>query len=236
MKMTHLVVALGLLAAFVQPLPASAQVVEAPRTISVTGEGRVAAPPDMATLQLGVNQTAETAGAALDATSQATAAVLARIEAAGIAPRDVQTSGLTLNPRWDRRGGDNGKMEVVGYDAANMLSVRVRDLSLLGGLLDAVVRDGANTFHGLTFGLANPEPLLDEAREKAVAEALRKARLLATAAGVELGPLQSLSEQGASGPRPPSMRMDMAMEAAVPVAEGEVELAVSVYLVFAIAD
>jgi uncharacterized protein len=205
-----------------------------PATISVTGEGRVAVEPDMATLQVGVNRQAATAAEALALTSEAAAAVLARIEEAGIEARDVQTSALTLQPRWERRPSRDGEMQLVGYEASNILTVRLRELPLLGGLLDATVSDGANTFGGLTFGVTETGPLLDEARVAAVAEAMRKAELLAEAAGVALGPLQSLSEYGDDSPRPPMMRAEMAMDS-VPVAAGEVTYAVTVQMVYSIA-
>lgn len=204
--------------------------------ITVTGEGRVATAPDMATVSLGVTTEADTAAAALSANNEQLAAVLARLVAAGIAERDVQTTGLSLGPRWDHRPGEN-QPRVTGYIASNQVTVRVRALDRLGALLDAAVADGANTLNGLSFGVAEPQPLLDDARTRAVADARRKAMLYAAAAGVELGALVSLSEAvEMGGPQPMFRQMADAMAEAVPVAGGEVGLNAVVTLIYEIAE
>ncbi|MFP4451709.1 MAG: SIMPL domain-containing protein, partial [Rhodosalinus sp.] len=127
--------------------PATAQ---EERTISVTGRGEVAAAPDMAVIGLGVVEEGETARAAMDAASDAAAAVLARLEEIGIAERDIQTSDLHLSPIWSNPG-EGQQRAILGFEASNQLTVRVRDLSGLGAVLDAVVSDGANRFGGLRF-------------------------------------------------------------------------------------
>ncbi|MFZ1725115.1 MAG: SIMPL domain-containing protein, partial [Albidovulum sp.] len=139
-------------------------------TVSVTGEGQVDIAPDMATLTLGVVTEATSAKTALDQNSTQLAAVIARLKETGIADRDVQTSGLSLGPRYDY-GNSNGAPKLVGYTATNMVSVRVRALDQLGGVLDSVVSDGANALNGLGFGLQDPGPATDEARRRAVADA-----------------------------------------------------------------
>ncbi|MDJ0639578.1 MAG: SIMPL domain-containing protein [Paracoccaceae bacterium] len=205
------------------------------RQIIVSATGSVSAAPDMATVRVGVTHEARTASDAMRGVSDAAAAVLADIEAAGIAARDVQTSSLTLNPVRDRRNNTE-RPGIRGYSASTMLTVRVRDLDSLGGLLDIVVGDGANTLNGLTFSIAEPEPLQDLARADAVRRANAKAQTLADAAGVTLGPLQSISEGGGAGAPQPMMRGAVMEAAAVPVAAGELDVQVSVTLVYAIGD
>lgn len=234
MRPNRLPAGLAIVAALVLALPAFA---ESPRQISVSGEGRIAAVPDMATVQIGVNREAETASEALAAASEAARAMLEELAAAGIEPRDVQTSGLTLNPQWDHRPNREDGPRITGYMAANSVTVRVRDLADLGDVLDATVASGANNFGGLSFGLAAPDALRAEARAAAVEDARGRAQDLADAAGVALGPVQSIEEPD-SGSRPPSvmMRADMAMESAVPVAPGEMEVSARVNMVFAIGE
>ncbi len=216
---------------FVLALQAGAQEARDGR-LTVTGEGSVASVPDMATITLGVVHEAKTAGEALDMTSAATAQVLERLKTAGIEPRDMQTRDLSLSPVWDNRSASQQRPQIVGFEASNTVTVRVRVLDSLGGVLDDVVQGGANTFRGLSFGLQDPGPVLDEARKQAVAEALRKARLYAEAAGLTLGPVLQLSENGGSAQ--PMMMDRMAMSAAVPVAQGEVSTGASVTMVFSI--
>lgn len=204
--------------------------------ITVTGQGSVASVPDMATITLGVTSQARTAAQALAANSAATGAVLKQVADAGIKPRDVQTSGLSLSPRWNNRNSSSDQPPaIVGYVVSNQVTVRVRELPVLGEVLDAVVQGGANRFHGLQFGLQDPLPATDEARKRAVADAIRKAALYAEAAGVRLGAISEISEQGGDGPAPVMMR-EMAMSDAVPIAEGEVSMNATINMVFEIAE
>lgn len=202
--------------------------------ITVTGTGTVQVVPDLATVSLGVTTEGPSASDAMAANSKALAAVMARLKAAGIAERDMQTSNLSLNPNWVNY--DNGTApQIQGYVASNMLTVQVRDLAAIGGVLDAVVADGANTLNGLSFGLADPRPKEDEARKAAVADAVARARLLAEAAGAHLGAIVSITEGGFT-PGPMPMFAKAAESAAVPVAAGEVEVSASVTMVFDIAQ
>ncbi|WP_233417147.1 SIMPL domain-containing protein [Halovulum marinum] len=221
-------------------LPALAQEPPPPR-IQVTGEGEVAAAPDMAQVQIGVTTESGTAAAALDANSEATAAVLARLAEQGVAEADMQTGNLSLYPRRDDRRSQNGggldEPPIVGFVANHTVSVTIRQLDSLGGVLDAVVSDGANTLGGLSFGLQDPAEALDAARREAVADAMRKAELYAEAAGVVLGPVRAISEPVMQdGPMPMmAMEADM-MRGAVPVAEGEVKVTATVTMSFAIGE
>lgn len=217
----------------VQPMMALADDSPTPR-ITVTGEGRVEVPPDMATVSLGVTTEAATAAAAMAANSDELARVLARLRAAGIAERDLQTSSLSLNPNWHHGQGAESP-RIIGYVASNQLTVRVRDLGGLGAVLDAAVKDGANTLNGVSFGVTDPAPLMAEARKRAVADALARAELLTEAAGVALGPVEAIIEGGPAGGMPPMYRgAPIAMEASVPMAEGELSVSAAVTVVWQI--
>ena len=193
------------------------------------------AAPDMATITLGLTSTGDTAAAAMAENAAGVRAVLANLSAAGIAPRDVQTSGLSLGPNWTAYGS-GAEQRITGYTAQNMVTVRVRALEGLGGVLDAAVKDGANTLNGLGFGVTEPGPLMDEARRRAVADAARKAAIIAEAAGVRLGRVLSITEGGGGGGMPqPMFRAEASMDA-VPVAGGEVSFEVSVSMVWALAE
>ncbi len=202
-------------------------------SITVTGEGEVTGAPDMATVSIGVTTTAATAAAALAQNSEQVAQVIAGLKSAGIEPRDIQTSGLSLNPMWPGRSGDT-PATITGYQASNTVSVRVRALPGLGELLDQVVGNGANTLNGISFGLADPRPATDEARRRAVADARARAELLAGAAGVELGSILSISESGGGQVPQPMYRREAAM--AVPVEGGEVGVTAAVTITWALDD
>jgi uncharacterized protein YggE len=227
MRLILAMLALGLLLG--DPLAA-----EERRSLTVTGEGQVAAVPDMAMVRVGVTTDAGTAAEALSRNNAAMAAVLARLTEEGVGERDLQTSTLDLGPRFEHRA--DGTSEVVGYTARNVLSVRVTDLDRLGGILDAVAADGANTFEGLSFGMTDPQPQNDEALGLAVADARRKADLLATAAGITLGEVLVIDTGGGATPRPMDMAMGRMAAESVPVARGELQLSATVRMVFAIGE
>ena len=225
--------ALILSTALALPLATTASAEDAVRSISVTGTGTIEAAPDMATLMIGVTTQGKTAAEALAENSKATDAVIARLTASGIAARDMQTSNLSINPNWT--GYDSSTPTISGYVASNMLTVRVRALDTTGAVLDAAVADGANTLNGMTFGLADPEPAYKEARKEAVTDARAKAELLATAAGVKLGQVLSISDAGAMTDPAPMYR-DAVAASPVPVVGGELGLVASVAVTWEIAE
>lgn len=220
MKLLHKMVAPAMVAAMMAvPAAGWADMV---RHITVTGEGVVAATPDMATISLGVQHVADTPEIAMMQTAQASQAVVSRLKMMGIAEADMQTSNLSLHQveNYDR----NNQPRIEGYRASNSLRVQVRDLDQLGSVLTAVLQDGANNFGGLSFGLSEPRPAQDQARQAAMKDALAKAALYAESAGVELGNVVSISEAGSHDAPMPMMRMEMAVGSDMAVEAGELSL------------
>jgi uncharacterized protein YggE len=215
----------GLLAA-----PALAQ--DAPvATISVSGEAEVSAPPDLAQIDAGVSTEARTAREASEANNAAMGKVLLALKGTGIDEKDFQTSRLSLQPQYaPNRSGPNA---VVGYRAANRVTIKLRDVTKVASTIDILVAAGANELGGINFMVSAASKLLDEAREQAIADARRKAEIYARAAGVTLGSPVSISEEGAPGPAP-FRRMAAGMAASAPVAQGEETLQVRVSVSWAI--
>ncbi len=202
-------------------------------TISVSGRGQVSVVPDMATINLGVLNTADTANAAVSGMSDKIAAILVTLSAAGLADTDVQTSSLRVNPIQDYNNS-TGRSRITGYSAQSTITVRVLDLDDLGQILDQALSDGANQLNGLQFDVANRAPHLDAARQLAVADAMSKASVFTQAAGASLGTLLSITEGGAQ-PGPIMMEMSsMARDAGVPVAAGDISISASVSMTYAI--
>jgi uncharacterized protein YggE len=223
--------ALFLTAALALPIPAFAEGA-GPATVYATGTGTIEVTPDMATLSIGVTTQGDTAAASLTANTAAMEAVMARLVASGIEARDMQTSGLYLSPNWS--GYDTATPFISGYMASNSLTVQVRKLDTLGAVLDAAVADGANTLNGLTFGLSDPGPILDEARKEAVSDASAQAELLATAAGMKLGRILMISETEGDLMAYDGYRADAA--APVPVAGGALGLSANVTIQYEITE
>ena len=224
------------LAAFAALCLLAAAPVRAEGTITVSGTGEAAAVPDMATIMLGVTTEGPEAADAMRRNSEAMAAVLAELAAQGVAERDVQTSSISLSPRWEPPRPTETEPRVSGFVATNMVTVVIRDLDAVGGVLDAVLGKGANSLNDLSFGVSDDAALKDAARRAAVADATAKARVLAEAAGVTLGPIDEIVEAGGFGGPLPRARMEMAMADAVPVAPGEMSLQVTVTMTWAIGE
>lgn len=239
--MTSKILSLAFATTALMAVPFAALADEAPRPrITVTGEGQAAAAPDMAVLSLVVLQEKPTAREALTANNEAMAKVLDAMKKAGIAERDLQTSGFSIDPRYVYpENKDNTQPpqapKIVGYAVSNSLTVRVRDLKKVGEILDQSVTLGVNQGGNLTFTNDKPGTIVEEARKGAVANALAKAKTLTEAAGVSLGKVIEISEQSFS-PRPMPMGEAKMMAAApadsVPVATGENTYNVNVNVTF----
>jgi uncharacterized protein YggE len=196
--------------------------------ILVTGEGHAELAPDMAILTLTVTREAETARDALDANSDAMAEVLTAMKAAGIRENDLQTSGFSIQPRYFhppvKPSGQREAPQIVGYTVRNSLTVRVRDISSVGTILDKSVSLGVNEGGNIRFTNEDPSGAITQARTRAVNNAMAKAKTLADAAGVKTGRILEISEHS-SNPRPMYMaQADMSLArsgGAVPVATGE---------------
>jgi uncharacterized protein len=199
-------------------------------SVVVNGEGFVDVAPDIATINLGVTTTADSAAAAMAANSEAVKAVMDRLAASGVAASDIQTANLSLGPDYSSYDSSTGGAP-SRYVALNYVNVQVRDLAKLGEILDAAIADGANTLNGITFGLADPRPAQDKARAAAVADAQAKATLLAQAAGVALGPVTAVVEAGGYVNPTPMFKRE-ASDAAVPVAGGELSVQANVTVTF----
>ncbi|KJC61362.1 hypothetical protein UP10_07350 [Bradyrhizobium sp. LTSPM299] len=210
-----------------------------PPAISVTGEASVSAPPDEAQLDAGVTTDAKTAREAADANNVTMGKVLAALKGAGLAEKDYQTSRLSLQPQFANRlpSSPNAPPSIVGYHASNRVTIKLHDVTKVGAVIDVLVGAGANDIGGINFLVSQASKLLDDAREKAIADARRKAEIYAKAAGVTLGAPLSISEVG-SAPMP-MFRAKMAtatFAAPTPVAQGEETLSVTVNVSWAIKE
>lgn len=216
-------------AALAQAAPAPAETMFRATTLSLSAHGEVNAPPDMATINLGVMTEGPTAAAAMAANSARMAQVLAALKVAGIAARDIQTSNLNLTAKYVY--APNQPPRQTGYQASNDVTVAVHDLSRLGSAVDATVTAGANQVNGISFGLADPTAAENAARQDAVKALQAKADLYARATGYRVIRLVSLSEGGGYAPvRPVAFAGAAEMRAAAPtpVSPGELKVRIDV--------
>ena len=189
-------------------------------------------PPDLAQIDAGVTSEAKTAREASDANNAAMGKVLLALKGAGIDEKDTQTSRLSLQPQYPPNR--TGPSAAVAYRASNRITVRLHDLTKLASTIDMLVSAGANDIGGIDFVVSNASKLLDEARAQAIADARRKAEIYAKAAGVTLGAPLSISEEGAAQPLFQTRMAGKMAAAAVPIAQGEETLSITVGMTWAI--
>jgi uncharacterized protein len=198
--------------------------------ITVSGEASISVAPDLAQVEAGVTTEAKTAKAASEANNNTMGQLLLALKAAGVDGKDIQTSRLSLQPQ---SAPNRSITAITAYRASNQVTVRLHDVSKVAGTIDLLVGAGATDIGGINFMVSEASKLLDDAREKAVADARRKAEIYAKAAGVSLGTPLSISESG--GSPGPIFRAKMAAPmAATPVAQGEETLSVTVSVTWAI--
>ena len=205
----------------------------APRVMTITGHGTASGVPDIGTINMGVETRAESATKALADNSAQMTRLIDTLKKAGVYKKDIQTSQFNVSPRCARSISSSAYdcTKIVGYEVTNQVHVIVRDLDDFGTILDGAVSDGANKVHGISFDFSNPQPVMDEARVAAVADAKRKAELYANAAGVTLGGILTFTESYGGTPRP--VHAKAMMEASsVPIAVGESGLSASVSITF----
>ncbi|WP_319568101.1 SIMPL domain-containing protein [Cohaesibacter marisflavi] len=217
---------------FLTALPAGAEETNT-GTISVSGTGSLSAAPDMAILSAGVESRAKDAKSALADNNDKMAKLMAELKKAGIEEKNIQTSNFNIHPQlvYPDSSTQPRAPEVVGYVVSNRATLRIHDLGSVGTVLTALVNAGANDISGLNFDISNKDELLDEARKEALSDARHKAELYAKELGTDLSSLQSLSESGGfRSPQPMMMRAAKmeAVDSAVPVAKGEMEITITV--------
>jgi uncharacterized protein YggE len=205
------------------------------RTLTVTGSGMVTLTPDMAYVSIGVHTQDASASAAINANNARAEAVIRAIRGFGVEERDIQTTNFSIYPQpvYDENYNQIG----VTYVVDNTVYVTVRDLEVLGDLLDASIRAGANTISGITFDVSDRSQALSQARLAAVENARRQADELAAATGVTIGEVQTISYYDST----PLTYTDYArnvpmaeMAASVPVQAGTLQITTTVTIVYEI--
>ena len=254
--------ALVTLPAMLQAQPVTVSPVLSPDAtlLSITAEGQIRRTPDLALFSAGVVTTGANAGEALSRNATRMDRVIAALKRAGIEARDLQTSAVSLQPRYsdpEREAQLRAREtrqpyippaqaelpKIIGYEARNTLNIRVRRLGQMGRIIDTLVSEGANQIDGPSFTVDQQREALDEARTEAVANARARAELYAKAAGLRVGRILSISESGGFYPVNQIIVTGRAGGAMAPppppptpIAPGEVALGISLSVQFELAQ
>lgn len=204
------------------------------RSISVTGEGEASGAPDQASISAGVQILAGTVIEATRENESIIAKIMEALDAQGIPAEKIQTSNYSI---WaEQNYQEPGQNRISGYRVSNVVNVKIEDIGKIGDVLAAVINAGANSIHGIQFGVRDPKALEQQAREAAMADARARAESLARLAGVELGEVLSISTSYGGGPPRPMMSRsyDMAEAAAPSISPGQQSISVQIHTTFAI--
>ncbi|MCM5557594.1 SIMPL domain-containing protein [Pleomorphomonas sp. JP5] len=221
-------------------LPAAALAADpATATLTLSADGVVSAAPDMAIVSLGVVKQADTADEALSANNKAMQETLAALKEAGVDDKDIATSSFAIDPVMvyppQKDDGSQDAPKITGYRVSNAVTVKLRDITQAGGLLDKVIRVGANDVRGVSFTVDNQDSLMDEARVEAMKTLETRAELYAKTGGFTLKRILSISEGGADTPPVPMMMAKMTTQAeAVPFMAGQQDIRATVHMTWEI--
>ncbi len=215
-------------------------------TMSVSGEGEIFAPADIAQFNFSVIETAPAVGDAQGAATETWNTILARLKAEGIEERDIKTIHYGIEPQYAPQRPNVGwvpldQREIIGYIVTQTAEVKVRDVENVGKILTTVGTLGARNVSGISFTFDDESELVAQAREKAIQDARENARRLAKNLGVSLGRIVTFREHRVGIPHPflaGGILREASMDTVAPlspdIAIGENRIVVNVEIVFTI--
>jgi uncharacterized protein YggE len=199
------------------------------RQVTVVGSGKVQGTPDTVTVDAAIETIAPDATSALNQSNDRMTAVLDAVKSQGIDPKDIGTTGVTLQPQY----GDNS--DITAYRASNSIEVKVRKFDVASQVITALQTAGGNAtrINSVKLSIEDDSQLVKDARTRAFNDAKDRAEQYAGLSGLDLGKVISISEAGANVPPPtPMPRYDSMAEAAVPMEPGQQTVGFSVTVVW----
>jgi uncharacterized protein YggE len=216
------------------PVQAAAEETTPKKTINVSGQSKVSATPDFATITLGVVTEDKDAKTAQKANAASMDKVIDSIKALGISEDDIKTVNYSINPKYDYNK-TTGVSSIIGYSVSNNVSVTVKDIDKTGSVIDAAADSGVNTSSSISFGISNYEDYYNTALKNAVLAAKKKANTVADALDVKLKDPITVNEGGGYNPLTNYAVYDMRAEglnAATPIQAGSIEITAYVSIVY----
>lgn len=177
-------------------------------TFTVQGEGKITARPDVARIDLGIQTDGQTVKVAQTENTKKMNEIISAIKTFGINEKDIQTSNYNLTPKIDYT---SGRQNIIGYTVSQSVTIKVRALDTAGDVLAKAGELGANQINGLQFTIDDPKLLQEQARDKAIDDARKKAQILADKLGLHLIKVVTFSESAAY-PVPMPMMYGMAKD------------------------
>ena len=211
--------------------------------ITVSGSATISVEPDLAILDMGVEAFGKTVSFARSDAAIAMDAIVSSLKSEGVLEKDIQTQRLNISPKYEWQEISIGsqvtnKQVLTGYSVSNYVRVKIRDLDHVGKIVDSASESGGDfvRVNSISFNLEDTYNLMPQLREQAVQNAFMKADEYASAAGLRLGSITSLSEVGSSSPSSAIGNPMRAMSALIesPISGGELQVSLTVLAVFGI--
>jgi uncharacterized protein YggE len=209
----------------------------AKRTLSVTGNGKADAAPDVAYLTLSVETLAKNASQAVKVNAETSNKVIQVIKSKLGKNDKVSTAGYSLTPVYEYNNQTN-KTDFKGYRASNRVIVEAHNLKEIGNIIDSTAEAGLNNIESLSFDTTKRDDFRREALTRAVNDAKTTAETLAKAAGVKITKILQLSPSF-DYPVPVYRDYALAKESATaapptPIEPGDISVSASVNIVYEI--
>jgi hypothetical protein len=174
------------------------QDIESKHNITVSGEGEVYVKPDLALTTLSVVIERETVEEAMEESTEKMNEVINFVKEKGIEEKDLKTTNFSIYPRyeWHKESSiyPEGKRVLAGYEVQQSLQVKIRDMDLIGEILEGATENGANEVGSLQFTVEDEDEAKKEARGKAIEKAKEKAQSIASQLGVDLVRITNFGE------------------------------------------
>ncbi|MBS7619983.1 SIMPL domain-containing protein [Candidatus Bathyarchaeota archaeon] len=198
------------------------------KTITLTGSGSASAKADEATLTLGVQTEGPHASEASKKNAELMTKVINAIKDLGLEDEDIETVSYTISPVYD-----SDYLRVVGYRVVNLVNAKIRDLDLIGKVLDEASEAGANRIDGVSFGLSSPlaESLKLKAYKKALEDASSKAKVISEELSLKITGVLYVSES-VYYPYSPYRGYSIAEKSSTPIFQGSLSVSVSVQIIY----
>lgn len=162
-------------------------------TVSIEGIGEAKVKPDVSQISFTVESQKPTLEEAQKDNTGRMNTLLEQLIALGVEKKDLQTSSYNSyeNKVYDNTGLN---YKSYGWVVSQSVEVTIRDLEKISSVLALLGQNNASNITGPNFSTENDQVAVNEAREKALADAKQKANMIAKELGMDLGSPTSYSE------------------------------------------
>ncbi len=234
--MTRHILTVIALAALISPFAALSQQappLQAPRTITVTGEAEMTMSPDRAMVTIGVETWGKNIMSIKADNGKRVKAILDAVKGLGIPAKDIMTRDLSIQPEYTWK---DDRREFIRYRMRNVVVITVNDLTKVEDVVNAGVNESSNVLEGVSFSTKDAGRIQDSLQIQAARNARAKAVALADAVGAKVGDAITITESQTIEPRPVYAMRAMAMASdeapSTPVESGQLTLKSTINIVF----